>query len=92
MPMQFRQILRALRKTNKGRAKLREILFKNRHRMTEREFWILEYTYLEKLSTFNVSDKLGLSSSQYHSVLNAALAKFEVLIDDITLREIIEII
>ncbi len=92
MPMQFRQILKALRKTNKGRAKLREILFKNRHRMTEREFWILEYTYLERLSTFNVSDKLGLSNSHYHNVLNIALSKFETLIDDVTMREIVEMI
>lgn len=90
--MQFRQILRALGKTLQGRTKLREILFKCRHKMNDREFWILEYTYLEKLSTFNVSDKLGLSNSHYHCVLNAALGKFEGLIDDTTLREIIEII
>lgn len=90
--MQFRQILRALGKTFKGRAKLREILFKHRHRMTEREFWLLEYTYIERLSTFNVADKLGLSCGHYHCVLNSALAKFEVLIDDVTLREIIEMI
>jgi len=92
MPMQFRQILRALGKTFKGRTKLREILFKHRHKMTEREFWILEYTYIEKLSTFNVSDKLGLSSSHYHNVLNMALTKFETLIDDVTIREIVEMI
>lgn len=90
--MQFRQILRALGKTLKGKVKLREILYQNRHKMTEREFWILEYTYLEKLSTFNVSDKLGLSNSHYYCVLNTALGKFEGLINDTTLREIIEII
>lgn len=90
--MQFRQILRALGKTTRGKTKLREILFKQRHRMNEREFWILEYTYLEKLSTYNVADKLGLSCGHYHAVLNSALAKFEVLIDDVTLREIIEMI
>lgn len=90
--MQFRQILRALGKTPKGKAKLREILYRYRHKMTNREFWLLEYTYLEKLSTFNVSDKLGLSSSHYHSVLNAALGKFEGLIDDTTVRQIIEMI
>lgn len=90
--MQFRQILRALGKTSNGKIKLREILFKHRHQLTDREFWILEYTYLEKLSTFNVGYKLGLSSSHYHCVLNSALSKFEVLIDDITLREIIEMI
>lgn len=90
--MQFRQILRALGKTSKGRVKLRQILFKHRHKMSDREFWILEYTYLEKLSTFNVSDKLGLSSSHYHNVLNTSLAKLETFIDDVTIREIIEIL
>lgn len=90
--MQFRQILRALGKSLKGKVKLREILFKNRHRMTEREFWILEYTYLEKLSTFNVSDKLGLSNSHYHNVLNTALTKLETLISDTEKLEIIEML
>lgn len=90
--MQFRQILRALGKTPKGKAKLREILFRRRHKMTDRDFWIIQYTYLEKLSTFNVSNKLGLSNSHYHNVLNSALAKFETLISDIEIREIIEMI
>lgn len=90
--MQFRQILRALGKTPKGKAKLREILYKYRHKMTNREFWLLEYTYINRLPTFDVSDKLGLSSSHYHCVLNAALGKFEGLIDDTTLRGIVEII
>lgn len=90
--MQFRQISRALGKTLKGRTKLREILFKNRHRMNEREFWILEYTYLEKLSTYNVSDKLGLSNSHYHNVLNMALTKFEALMPDSEKLEIIEML
>lgn len=90
--MQFRQILRALGKTFQGRTKLREILFKNRHRMTDREFWILEYTYLEKLSTLNVSDKLGLSSSHYHNILNLSLTKFETLINDAEMREIVEML
>lgn len=87
--MQFRQILRALGKTPKGKIKLREILYKNRHRITTREFNILEYTYLHKMPTFDVSEKIGLASTQYHSALNIALAKFEMLIDDGTLREIV---
>lgn len=90
--MQFRQILRTLGKKPKGRNKLREILFRHRHKMTDREFWILEYTYVERLSTFNVSDKLSLSSSHYHNILNSALAKFETLIDNTTLRDIVEIL
>lgn len=90
--MQFRQILRALGKSPKGKVKLRETLFRNRHKMTEREFWILEYTYLEKLSTYNVSDKLGLSNSHYHNVLNMALTKLEALISDSEKLEIVEIL
>ncbi|MCM1339777.1 MAG: DUF1492 domain-containing protein [Muribaculaceae bacterium] len=90
--MQFRQILRTLGKTPKGKVKLREILYKNRHRMTAREFNILEFTYINQLSTLDVSDKIGLATTQYHNVLNTALAKLEVLIDNITLREIVEIL
>mgnify|MGYP003294933520 CR=1 FL=1 len=90
--MQLRQILRALGKTTKGKVKLREILFRQRHRLLEREFWILEYTYLEKLSVENVREKLALSSSHYHNVLNMALSKFETLIDDNTMRSIIELL
>lgn len=90
--MEFRQILRALGKSTKGKVKLRQILFKNRHKMTDREFWIIEYTYLEKLSTFNVSDKLGISLSHYHNVLNLALIKLETLISDSEKLEIVEFI
>lgn len=90
--MQFRQILRALGKTLKGKVKLREILFRNRHRLTEREFWILEYTYLEKLSTYNIADKMGLSNSHYHNVLNMALTKFEALMSDSEKLQIIEML
>lgn len=90
--MQFRQILRALGKNLNGRVKLREKLFKNRHRMTDREFWILEYTYIEKLSTINVADKLGLSRSHYHNLINSALTKFETLLNDTEIREIVEMI
>lgn len=90
--MQTRQILRALGKTPKGKIKLREILYKNRYRLTAREFNILEYTYINRLSTFDVSEKIGVSSSHYHNVLNAALSKFEGLIDDIIMREILTLI
>ncbi|MCM1338951.1 MAG: hypothetical protein NC191_04710 [Muribaculaceae bacterium] len=90
--MQFRQILRALGKTPTGRAKIREKLLKCRHRLLEREFWILEYIYYEKLSTYNVSDKLNLSTSHFHNVLNQALSKFETLITDAEMREIVEML
>lgn len=90
--MQLRQILRTLGKSTNGKIKLREILFKQRRRLQDREFWILEYTYLEKLSVFNICNKLNLSNSHYHNVLNMALAKLETLISDAEMREIIEIL
>lgn len=90
--MQFRQILRALGKKPKGKVKLRSILFKNRHRLSERDYWLIAYTYLERLSNENVADKLNLSISYFYTQLNIALAKFETLIDDKEMREIIEML
>ena len=90
--MQFRQILRALGKTQKGKVHLSKLLTKYQSRMTEREFQILNLTYVKKLPVFDVADKLGFSNSHYHNVLNPALAKFEAFIDDNTLREIFDIL
>lgn len=90
--MQLRQILRRLGKTNKGRVKLREILLMHKSKMRDREFQILKYTYLKKLSPFNVSEKLGFSYSHYYNILNMALAKFESFLDKNLLLELIQII
>lgn len=90
--MKFRQILRALGKTPKGCSKLCELLHKRRHKLQEREFLVLDYTYLKKLSTFNIAGSMGISCSHYQNILNLALSKFEMLISDIEMREIIEII
>lgn len=90
--MQFRQILRALGKTPKGRAKLSEVLFQYRHKFSDREFWLIKYTYLEKLSVMNVSEKLSLSRSHYHSLMNSSLSKFETLVGINGLLEFIKIV
>lgn len=90
--MQFRQILRTLGKKTQGKVKLRSILFKNRHRLSEREYWIITYTYLERLSNENVADKLNLSISHFYSNLNIALTRLETLIGDKEMREIIEML
>lgn len=90
--MQFRQILRALGKKPQGKVKLRSILFKNRHRLSEREYWIIAYTYLERLSNENVADKLNLSISHFYTNLNIALTRLETLIDDKEMREIVEML
>lgn len=89
--MHLRKILRALGKTPKGKVKLREILFKQRYRLAERELQLLEYTYLEKLSVENIVEKLSLSNSHYFNLINMALSKLEALIDDATMREIVDL-
>lgn len=78
--MKFRQILRALGKTEKGKAKLSAILYENKHRMSEREYWLLKYTYVEQLSSITVADKFALSRSHYHNLMNSALTRFETLV------------
>lgn len=90
--MQLRQILRALGKKPLGKAKVLEILKSAKPKLTEREFWLLEYTYYERLSVFNICDKLNISSSYYQHLMNTALGKLEIIIDDATLRQMIEII
>ena len=90
--MQFRQILRALGKNQKGKIHLAKLLARYKTRMTDREFQILNLTYIKKLPAFDVADKLGFSNSHYHNVLNPALAKFEAFIDDVSLREIVDIL
>ena len=87
--MQFRQILRKLCNTPKGKAKFQELLIKYRHRMTEEEFRCLEDTYYRKLPSLTVADNLSRSSSHYFNVLKTSLSKLEMLIGDVTMREII---
>lgn len=73
--MQPRQILMRLRKTYKGKAKVREILEKKTHRLKGVYYEILVYAYIEKLSVENICNKLGFSESLYHNTLKIALEK-----------------
>ena len=90
--MNLRQVLKCLRKTYKGKAKVREILEKYKSKLATRDCDIIQYAYIEKLSNLNVADKIGLSVSHYQAVLNTTLAKLELLIDDKTFREMTELI
>lgn len=90
--MDLRQVLKCLRKTYKGKAKVREILEKYRNKLSKRDCDIIQYAYIEKLSNLNVADKIGLSVSQYQAVLNTTLAKLDLLIDDKTFREMVELV
>lgn len=90
--MNFRQVLKCLRKTYKGKAKVREVLEKVKNKLDRRDYDIIQYSFIEKLSNLNVANKIGLSSSHYQSVLNTTLAKFELLVDDKTFREMIELV
>lgn len=90
--MQLRQILRRLGSKYSGKDKIRELLDKKLYRLKQRDYDILAYAYIEKLSVENISIKLGFSESHYHNVLNIALEKLEALISDSEYRELIGII
>lgn len=90
--MQFRQILRKLCNTPRGKAKFQELLVKYRHRMTEREYGFLEDIYYKKLPILDVAYKYGLSISHFYCVLNPVLVKFETLLSDTEIRQIVEFI
>ncbi len=89
--MKFRQILRALGKTEKGKAKLSALLCENKHKLNNREYWLLKYTYVEQLSSVTVADKLALSRSHYHNLMNNALTRFETLVGINGLLELIKL-
>ena len=90
--MQLRQILRRLGSKYNGKAKIRELLDKKLYRLKQRDYDILAYAYIEKLSVENIRNKLGMSESHYHNALNIALEKLEALITDAEHRELIELI
>jgi DNA-directed RNA polymerase specialized sigma subunit len=87
--MQFKQILKNLSKSKeaKDRNKLREILYKYKSRLPEQDFWLLEYTYLERLSPYNISMKFSMAESTYYQALKNAIGKLEVLLTSQEFRE-----
>lgn len=85
--MQFKQILKALSKTIKGKEKIRQVLFKYKHKLPEQDFWLLEYTYLEQLSIFNISTKFAIAESTYYQLLKIAIGKIEMLLSDSEFKE-----
>lgn len=89
--MRFRQILRALGKTENGKAKLSALLYENKHRMSERDYWLIKYTYIEQLSSITVAGKFAFSRSNYHNVMNSALSRFETLVGINGLLELIKL-
>ena len=89
--MELRQILRGLSKTYKGRTKIRELLARHKHRLTNSEYWLIEYTYIKEESVYQTCELLGFSKTLYHTTLNRALSKLDILIDDATMRDLIKI-
>lgn len=77
--MQIRQYLRNYGKTTKGKEKLRKLfeLAKNEETITDFDFWLLIYAYVECRMVLNTCDKLGISKPLYHIKLNLALLKIE---------------
>lgn len=45
--------------------------------LTEEEYWLVRYAYIEKRMVQNTCLKLSISSTKYHNMLNVALAKIE---------------
>lgn len=88
--MQFRQILKKLSKTQKGKIKLRETFDKYKYRLTDGEYKLLIQYFLEKLTPSKIAYELGFSKSHYYTILCSTLSKFEALINDATLRDLIE--
>lgn len=88
--MQLRQILKVLRKTYKGKAKVRELLDKKKYRLKDEEYELLAYTYIDKFSVENICLKLNFSSATYHNFLNTSLRTLEALITDAEFRELID--
>lgn len=88
--MQLRQILKVLRKTYKGKAKVRELLDKKKHRLKDEEYELLAYAYIDKFSVENICLKLNFSSATYHNFLNTSLRTLEALITDAEFRELID--
>jgi hypothetical protein len=90
--MQLRQILKELGKTPNGKAKILDVLRRRRNKLGDYNFWFLEYVYFERLTRENICKKLVLSESHYHNKLNQALERLDVLIDDITHREMVDLV
>lgn len=88
--MQLRQILKKLGKSYKGKAKIRELLERKKYRLEQREYDVLAYAYIEKLSVENIINKLNISESLYHNILNIALGKLNALLSDSEYRELNE--
>ena len=51
--------------------------------LTENERWLLIYAFVEKRLRENTCSKLGISSRQYHYLLNIALCKVEIKIKEL---------
>ena len=90
--MQLRQILKSLRKTYKGKAKVRELLDKKKYRLNDEEYELLAYAYIDKLSVENICTKFNFSSATYHNFLKTSLRTLEALITDAEFRELIDYI
>ena len=88
--MQLRQILKKLGKHYKGKSRIRELLERKKYRLEQREYDVLAYAYIEKLSVENIRNKLNISESLYHNILNIALGKLNALLSDSEYRELNE--
>ena len=70
MAITIRQYVKFLDKEQKIK------LFKNAD-LTEEEYWLLTYAYIENRMVVNTCRKLNMSEAKYHYKLNEALIKLK---------------
>lgn len=78
-----RQYLKFYSKDKDGRAKLRKLfaMARDEGEITEQEYWLLTYAYVECRMVENTCAKLNMSSTKYATSLNEALIKIDTTIN-----------
>ena len=58
--------------------------------LTEEEYWLLTYAYIQKRMVENTCIKLNIGKTTYHSMLNVALTKVSIKLKEINKIRIFE--
>ena len=51
--------------------------------LTENEYWLLKYAFAEKRMRENICEKLHISKTKYHTMMNEALIKVDLTINSL---------
>lgn len=77
-----RQYLRMLGKTKEGKETLKKLLAICTN-LTETEYWLLTYAFIQQRMRENTCAKLNIGTTKYATMLNEALIKVEFTIRDL---------